>query len=229
MKKTTAIVLAGGEGSRLQPLVDQRAKPAVPFAGVYRLIDFILLNLQKSGISQINITTQTKADSLLRHIEKHYVESGVSSRMGHYTRVRPAQLGDGSSGYLGTADAVYQNLSHILEDRSDFIAIFGADTIFKMDISQMLEFHQQHNADITIASLPTPIDEAKRFGVISITDEGRILSFDEKPENPQLIPHNASLALCSMGNYIFKTGVLQHIFASREMHYLSKHVVPRAL
>ncbi|ERP38821.1 glucose-1-phosphate adenylyltransferase [Chitinivibrio alkaliphilus] len=195
-----AMVMAGGEGSRLYPLTKDRAKPAVIFGGKYRIIDFVLNNFVNSGIYKIKVLTQFKADSLIRHITGGWT---LSPMLGQYVDPVPAQMRTGKNWYQGTADAIYQNLNLIKDENPDYLAVFGADHIYKMDISLMLKYHISNGAVATVAAIPKPIDEASAFGVIEINENGRMIGFQEKPAHPKPIPGNPEMALCSMGNYIF--------------------------
>ncbi|MGM0462704.1 MAG: glucose-1-phosphate adenylyltransferase, partial [Fibrobacterota bacterium] len=197
-----AMIMAGGEGSRLYPLTKDRAKPAVMFGGKYRIIDFVLNNFVNSGIFKIKVLTQFKADSLIRHITGGW---SLSRMLGQYVDPVPAQMRTGKKWYQGTADAIFQNLNLIKDENPDYLAVFGADHIYKMDISMMLNYHIKNGAVATVAAIPKPIDQASAFGVIEINENGRMVGFQEKPSNPTPIPGNPDVALCSMGNYIFST------------------------
>ena len=200
-----AMIMAGGEGSRLYPLTRDRAKPAVIFGGKYRIIDFVLNNFVNSGFCKIKVLTQFKADSLIRHLTNGWQ---LSSMLGQYVDPVPAQMRTGKNWYQGTADAIYQNINLIYDEKPDFVAVFGADHIYKMDISRMLNYHRDNGAICTVAAIPKPIEEASQFGVIQIDQNGRMIGFEEKPEKPKPMPGNPKMALCSMGNYIFNTGFL---------------------
>ena len=197
------MVLAGGEGKRLSPLTDQRAKPAVPFGGKYRIIDFVLSNFINSGITSIFVLTQFKSQSLMEHIINGWNISSAHGK-GRFVIPVPAQMQTSDrSWYLGTADAIYQNC-HLIEDFSpDLVAVFGGDHIYRMDVGQMAEYHARKGAAATIAAIPVPLADAKEFGVIQVDADGRIIGFQEKPENPTPMPGNPNMALASMGNYIF--------------------------
>ncbi|HWO40968.1 MAG TPA: glucose-1-phosphate adenylyltransferase [Candidatus Eisenbacteria bacterium] len=200
------IVLAGGRGERLYPLTQDRAKPAVPFGGKYRIIDFVLSNFVNSGILSIYVLTQFKAQSLLEHLDKGWRTTDFLGD--HFITPVPAQMRMGKDWYLGTADSVYQNLFLIERHDPKLVAVFGADHIYRMNIRQMIDDHQRQGADVTVAALPARIYEAREFGVMQIDDEWRIVGFEEKPKHPKPIPGEPELALVSMGNYIFSTDVL---------------------
>lgn len=200
-----ALVLAGGEGTRLQPLTRERAKPAVPYGGRYRLIDFVLSNFVNSGYYQIKVLTQYKASSLISHITRGWQLAPI---LGHYVEPVPAQMRVGRDWFKGSADAVFQNLNLISDTRPDVVAVFGADHIYKMDVSQMVTYHLERDADLTIAAIPVPIDQGHQFGILKVDDDWRMVDFVEKPENPPAMPGHPDLCLASMGNYLFRTNVL---------------------
>jgi len=200
------VVLAGGRGERLFPLTKDRAKPAVPFGGKYRIIDFVLSNLVNSGIYSIYVLTQFKAQSLVEHLQEGWQ---VSSLFREYFVIPvPAQMRAGSAWYRGTADAVSQNLHLIRRADPKAVAVFGADHVYKMNVRQMLEHHWQTEADVTVGALPVRRREASSFGVMEVDGEWRILGFEEKPAEPKSIPTEPDWALVSMGNYIFETKLL---------------------
>lgn len=199
------MILAGGKGERLYPLTRERAKPAVPFGGKYRLIDFVLSNFVNSGFFKIKVITQYKSDSLNRHILRGWRLSG---KLGHYIEPVPAQMRVGEQWFRGTADAIYQNF-HIFEaENPDYVCIFGSDHIYKMDTSQMLKFHIDSEAECTIAVISFPRKDATQLGVVEVDDKGRVIGFEEKPKDPKPIPLNPEICLVSMGNYIFNIDVL---------------------
>ncbi len=200
-----AMILAGGEGTRLSPLTQDRAKPAVPFGGKYRIIDFVLSNFVNSGINSIFVITQFKSQSLTEHIISGWNTSSLHGRANFVIPV-PAQMRtDDRHWYSGTADAVHQNL-HLIEDFSpELVAVFGGDHIYRMDVSQMIDFHDKNDAIATVAAIPVPIEEASEFGVIQVDENWKIIGFQEKPKNPICIPGNDKIALVSMGNYIFNS------------------------
>lgn len=200
-----ALVLAGGEGKRLWPLTMDRAKPAVPIGGKYRLIDFVLSNLVNSGITKIKVLTQYKSDSLNTHLARNW---RLSSLLDQYVDPVPAQQRTGTDWFKGSADAIYQSLNVITDEHPDLVLVFGGDHIYKMDVRQMVDFHRRANAVCTVAALPVPVDQARAFGVIEVDEAGRILSFAEKPDVPKTIPGRPGWALASMGNYVFDTDTL---------------------
>lgn len=206
--RVLAVVLAGGKGERLFPLTKYRSKPAVPFGGAYRVIDFVLSNLINSGIDAIYILVQYKAQSLINHIQRAW--SFVSQARDSFATIVPAQMQIGDIWYRGTADAIYQNLNLIEQYAPDAVAIFGADHVYKMNIGQMVDYHFDRGAAATVACLPIPAAEVKSFGVVAVDGAYRINSFVEKPDPDAapLMPGQPDKALVSMGNYIFDTHVL---------------------
>ncbi|MEX2551240.1 MAG: glucose-1-phosphate adenylyltransferase [Nitriliruptoraceae bacterium] len=199
------VVLAGGAGNRLQPLTRDRAKPAVPFGGNYRLVDFALSNLVNSGYRKIAVLTQYKSHSLDAHIAKTW---RMSPMLGNYVSPVPAQMRDGERWFQGSADAIYQNLNLFRDERPEYIAVFGADNLYRMDASQMVEDHIAAGAGVTVAGLRVPIEEAFAFGVIEPGEGGSIAAFREKPADPVGLPDDPSQVFASMGNYVFTTEAL---------------------
>ncbi len=226
------MILAGGEGKRLYPLTKDRAKPAVPFGGRYRIIDFVLNNFINSGFFKIKVLTQYKSDSLNKHITRGWA---LSPFLNQYVDLAPAQMRTGSDWYRGTADAIYQNIFHITDENPKYVCIFGGDHIYKMDVSQMLGFHKNNGADLTISAIPIPIEEAHEFGIIEVDDEWRLTNFVEKPkEKPKSIPGNPNMCLASMGNYIFDKDVLlraldEDFNVETSSHDFGKNVIPMLL
>jgi glucose-1-phosphate adenylyltransferase len=206
MMYVLGVVLAGGRGERLFPLTQHRAKPAVPFAARYRIIDFVLSNFVNSGIISIYVLTQFKAQSLLEHLDRGWRTADFMGE--HFVTPVPAQMRSGKDWYQGTADSVYQNL-YLLERHSPkLVAVFGSDHVYRMNVRQMIDDHQQKSADVTVAAVPVKIEEASRYGVIEVDPEWRIIGFAEKPQQPKSIPGEPNLALVSMGNYLFSNEVL---------------------
>lgn len=201
-----AIVLAGGEGTRLHPLTADRSKPAVPIYGRYRVVDFVLSNLVNSGINAIYLLVQYKAQSLIEHVRKAWQLSPVIPTQ--FVTVVPPQMREGPEWFRGTADAVLQNLTLIDQHQPDLVAVFGADHVYRMDVQQMVRFHLERGADVTVAALPVPREEASAFGIIDADEDGRIRKFLEKPASPPPMPQRPTHAYASMGNYLFSTRVL---------------------
>lgn len=206
-KDTFALILAGGRGSRLHELTDWRAKPAVYFGGKFRIIDFPLSNCMNSGIRRIAVLTQYKAHSLIRHTVGGW--SNFRGELGEFVEVWPASQRMSETWYAGTADAIYQNLDVIRDQKSSYLLVLSGDHIYKMDYGTMLAAHVANEADMTVSCLEVPTAEAANaFGVMTVDDDGRVLRFDEKPANPTPLPGNPGLTLASMGNYIFNTDFL---------------------
>jgi glucose-1-phosphate adenylyltransferase len=203
--KVLAIVLAGGEGKRLMPLTADRAKPAVPFGGTYRLIDFVLSNLVNAGMLKIAVLTQYKSHSLDRHISLTW---RMSTLLGNYVTPVPAQQRLGPRWYQGSADAIFQSLNLINDDHPDHIVVFGADNIYRMDVSQMLEAHIDGGLGCTVAGIRVPRSQASAFGVIDAGTDAKIDAFLEKPADPPGLPDDPESTFASMGNYIFSTNAL---------------------
>ncbi len=205
--KVLSFVLAGGKGTRLYPLTKERAKPAVPFGGQYRIIDFVLSNLVNSGIHSIYVLIQFKSQSLLQHMRDGWEFSGLLKD--HYIIPVPAQMRTpNETWYRGTADALYQNLNLIEQSDPHIVAIFGADHIYRMNIREMVEYHAQKRAQATVAAIPVAKEFAREFGVIEMAPDGRILAFHEKNPDAPTMPGNPNLVLASMGNYTFSTAPL---------------------
>jgi glucose-1-phosphate adenylyltransferase len=199
-------VLAGGAGTRLSPLTADRAKPAVPFGGLYRLIDFALSNLANGGIRKMCVLTQYKSHSLDRHITTTW---RMSALLGHYVTPVPAQQRLGPHWYTGSADAIYQSMNLINDEQPDIVMVVGADHVYRMDPQQMIDHHVAHGAGVTVAAIPVPTSEASVFGIVSVGPDGRTMdAFLEKPANPPHMPGNPDMCYSSMGNYVFDTDVL---------------------
>ncbi len=226
------MILAGGEGKRLYPLTKDRAKPAVPFGGRYRIIDFVMNNFINSGFYKIKILTQFKSDSLNKHISRTWPASPIT---GHYIDLVPAQMRTGAEWYKGTADAIYQNKNLILDEDPNYVCIFGGDHIYKMNVNHMLKYHRKKAADLTISAIPVPVEQAHHFGVMVIDEDWKLIGFQEKPkENPATIPGQPDKVLASMGNYIFnKDTLLEEITVDAEdpnsSHDFGGNVIPRML
>jgi glucose-1-phosphate adenylyltransferase len=206
-KNTVALILAGGRGSRLKDLTDRRAKPAVPFGGKFRIIDFPLSNCINSGIRRVGVVTQYKSHSLIRHIQRGW--SFLKGEFNEYVELLPAaQQNENEEWYKGTADAVYQNMNIIKNSQAQYVLILAGDHIYKMDYGQMLATHVKKGADMTVACLNVPLDEAKGFGVMAVDADDRVIEFAEKPSNPKHMPGDETQALASMGIYVFNAEFL---------------------
>jgi glucose-1-phosphate adenylyltransferase len=227
LDKTLAIVMAGGAGERLRPLTDERAKPAVPFGGKFRLIDFTLSNCINSGIRQIFVLTQYKSASLNRHLQEGWGIS--SSRLGEYIYPMPAQQKIGSDWYEGTADAVRQNLDLLRGGNVSHILVLSGDHVYKMDYSQMLKYHREKNSCMTISTLSVPVNEATgKLGVLEVSADARLLGFEEKPLRPKTRLDAPDQVFASMGIYVFSIGVLLEALAGTEKDF-GKEVIPSML
>ncbi|NLL37491.1 MAG: glucose-1-phosphate adenylyltransferase, partial [Fretibacterium sp.] len=229
--RVLGIVLAGGKGERLMPLTRYRAKPAVYFASKYRIIDFALSNLVNSGILAIYVLVQFKSQSLNEHIERGWQFGGAMRGRDFFVTLVPAQMWRGEHWFQGTADAVFQNLHLVSLFNADRVCIFAADHIYKMDVEQMLDWHLDNQADVTIAANVVPTAEAHQFGCIKTDSSGRIIEFMEKPATPPEIPGKPGFSYVSMGNYIFDRGVLEEalIFDSQQpsSHDFGRDIIPR--
>jgi glucose-1-phosphate adenylyltransferase len=205
-RDTLALVLAGGRGSRLYELTDTRAKPAVFFGGKFRIIDFPLSNCVNSGIRRIGVLTQYKAHSLIRHLVHGW--SNFRTELGEFVEVLPASQRTTGNWYAGTADAIYQNLDIVEALRPKYVLVLAGDHIYKMDYGEMLAYHVEKGAVMTVACVGVPLEDAKGFGVMTVDETHRVVAFDEKPADPQPMPGSNDTALASMGNYIFNTAFL---------------------
>lgn len=205
-EKIIAFIMAGGEGKRLRPLTDRRSKPAMPFGGRYRIIDFVLSNMINSDIRSIYLLVQYKAQSLIEHVRKAWAISPLLPDQ--FVTIVPPQMLDGPEWFQGTADSVRQNINLLTTHRPDLVAVFGADHIYRMDVRQMVRFHHDSRADATVAALPIPLEQTAGFGIIEADDDGRIRGFEEKPLKGKCMPSDPTRAYASMGNYLFNTDVL---------------------
>lgn len=225
------MILAGGEGRRLFPLTRDRAKPAVPFGGKFRIIDFVMNNFTNSGFYRIKILTQFKSDSLNKHISRGWP---VSPFLGQFIDLVPAQMRTGADWYKGTADAIYQNISLIDDENPKFVCVFGGDHVYRMDVRQMLKFHKKHEAAATISGIPVPVSEASEFGVMEVDENWRLIGFQEKPtSNPKTIPGRPDMVLASMGNYIFDKDVIVSALnddaQNHSSHDFGKNIIPELI
>jgi glucose-1-phosphate adenylyltransferase len=232
-RKTLVLILAGGEGSRLKDLTTWRAKPAVPFGGKYRIIDFALSNCVNSGLRKIGVLTQYKSHSLLRHLQRGW--SFMRDEIGEFVELLPAQQRTKEKEwYKGTADALYQNIDIMRRHNADYVIVLGGDHIYTMDYSKMLIQHVQSGADFTVGCIEAPLEEAKEFGVMTLDDDMRISDFTEKPDKPHPMPYKPDMALASMGIYVFSTRFLYETLiedATMESssHDFGKDIIPRKI
>ena len=227
-EKIIAFVMAGGEGSRLRPLTTDRCKPAVPFGSRYRIVDFVLTNLVNSDIRSIYLLVQYKPQSLIEHIRKAWTVSTLFSEQ--FVTVVPPQMTSERTLFGGTADAVYQSLNLMDLHRPDLVAVFGADHIYRMDVRQMVRFHRESNADISVAALPVALAQASNFGILEADLSGRISGFQEKPKQPKPMPNDPQRAYASMGNYLFNADLLRTALADAHKEGATDfghHVLPR--
>jgi glucose-1-phosphate adenylyltransferase len=228
--RVLGIVLAGGKGSRLAPLTKERAKPAVPFGGKYRIIDFVLSNFINSGIYSIYVLTQFRSQSLLQHLNEGWQFGGLLHN--HFVIPVPAQMrNEEEAWYQGTADAIYQNINLVEQAHPDVVAIFGGDHIYRMNVASMIEYHVTKHADVTVAAIPTPRRHAAEFGVIEVAVGGRIRAFHEKNPDAPTMPGDPEQVYASMGNYVFSTGALIDLLtkdaARPESHHdFGKDILP---
>jgi glucose-1-phosphate adenylyltransferase len=229
---TLTIILAGGSGSRLLPLTADRAKPAVPFGGKYRVIDFTLSNCLHSGLRRILVLTQYKSHSLQKHLRDGW--SIFNAECGEYITVVPPQMRGGASWYAGTADALYQNLFLLERNGANRVLVLAGDHIYRMDYAAMIKAHGDKGADMTVACMRVPVEEASAFGVMAIDEDKRVTAFDEKPKTPKPIPGEPDTALASMGIYVFSTDRLMEELKAdhgREGsgHDFGKDLIPRLI
>lgn len=227
-RNVLTMILAGGQGERLYPLTRDRAKPAVPFGGRYRIIDFVINNFINSGFLKIKVLTQFKSNSLIEHITRTW---RLVHEIGQYVDVVPAQMRKGPFWFRGTADAVFQNLELIFDEKPEYVCVFGGDHIYKMDVNQMLEEHIVNEADLTIATIPVPLSDAHHFGIVEVDENWRVTGFVEKPKSgAKTIPGQPDMVLASMGNYIFTakvmTDVLQRNALRDSAHDFGKEIIP---
>jgi glucose-1-phosphate adenylyltransferase len=225
--RTLALVMAGGQGTRLHPLTRDRAKPAVPFGGKYRIIDFVLSNLVNSGIYSIYVLVQWRSQSLIEHLKDGWQFGGMLPD--HFVIPVPAQMRMGETWYQGTADAIFQNLNLIDDTKPDLVAVFGADHIYRMDIQQMIEFHLERKAAVSVATLPVPVEEGNQFGILDVDSGLRVAGFDEKPSAPRAMPGAPGMCLASMGNYLFNPDVLREALIEDSIKDASHHDFGRDL
>ncbi len=231
MNDVLAVVLAGGVGERLYPLTRNDAKPAVPFGGMYRIIDFTLSNCVNSHVRKVLVLVQYKSLSLSRHIRGGW--NITHPEWDEFVEVIPAQKRVGENWYLGTADAIYQNLYSIESEHPQEVLVLSGDHIYKMNYGKMVAFHRRVGADMTVAAIETPLAEASRFGVLEIDTDTRVIGFEEKPANPHSVPNNPGAALASMGIYVFNRSALMDVVAEdakrRSSHDFGKDIIPQMI
>lgn len=229
--RVLAMIMAGGKGERLMPLTELRSKPAVPFGGKYRIVDFVLSNFLNSGIMAMYVLVQYRSQSLIEHLRMAWRTGGRIKEQ--FITVVPPQMKARGGWYEGTADAVYHNLNLIRDFSPDLVAVFGADHIYRMDINQMIEFHRQNNAEVTVAALPVPLHAATGFGIVEANSYGRITGFKEKPKHPKPMPTDSEHAYSSMGNYLFDAELLVRVLeedaSKRGTHDFGRDVIPHLI
>ena len=221
LAETLSVILAGGHGSRLQPLTLERAKPAVPFGGKYRIIDFTLANCLHSGLRRILVLTQYKSHSLQKHLRDGW--SLFNPELGEYITAVPPQMRTDESWYRGTADAVHQNLYMLRRSGAEHVLILSGDHIYRMDYAAMLAAHKMRDARMTVACMPVPLDQADRFGVMTVDEHDRIIRFDEKPASPRRVPGGDDVSLASMGIYVFSMDLLLSVLEEDHRNQASTH------
>jgi len=231
-KNTYAMVLAGGRGSRLHQLTNWRTKPAVPIAGKFRIIDFVLSNCVNSGIRRVGVATQYKSHSLIQHIQRGW--QFLNGQFGEFIDVLPAQQRVEEKWYMGTADAVFQNLDILRETNPDYVLILAGDHVYKMDYGELIASHAAKNADMTVACIEVPLADATGFGVMEVDVEGRVVAFDEKPKHPKPIVDRPDMALASMGIYVFNAQflyeqLLRDADDPKSSHDFGKDIIPHLI
>ena len=226
-----AFVMAGGMGTRLQPLTADQCKPALPFGADHRVVDFVLANLHNSGIGRVELLVQYEPGSLIQHVRRHWWTAGAASQRCQID-VAPPRPASGAAGYRGTADAVQQNLFRLDSRDDDPVLVFGADHVYRMDVGALLDFHRDTQADVTVATLPVPLAEASSVGIVEVDAGARAIAFHEKPRQPRPMPGRHGQALASMGNYCFRAGLLRqalaHCIAEGQFDF-GQHVLPLLL
>jgi glucose-1-phosphate adenylyltransferase len=229
---TLAVIMAGGRGERLKHLTEDRCKPATPFGGKFRIIDFVLSNCLNSGIRQISVLTQYKAHSLIQHIGRGW--GFLRGEFGEFIEIIPAQQRVGPQWYLGTADALWQNMDLIRGHRPLHVLVLAGDHIYKMDYGPMIGFHVEKEADVTVGVVEVPRDRAREFGVVGIDESNRVLNFLEKPDDPPAMPGRPDIALASMGIYVFNPRLLERMLRADaenpdSAHDFGKNIIPAAI
>jgi glucose-1-phosphate adenylyltransferase len=231
-KNTYAMVLAGGRGTRLHQLTDWRAKPAVPIAGKFRIVDFVLSNCVNSGIRRVGVATQYKSHSLIQHIQRGW--QFLNGQFGEFIDVLPAQQRVEEKWYLGTADAVFQNMDILRETNPEYVLILAGDHVYKMDYGELIAFHVENQADMTVACIEVPLADATGFGVMEVDKDSRVVAFDEKPKQPKPLAGAPGMALASMGIYVFNSQflyeqLLRDVDDPKSSHDFGKDIIPHLI
>ena len=226
------MIMAGGRGERLRGLTEHRCKPATPFGGKFRIIDFVLSNCVNSGIRKVCLLTQYKGQSLIQHVQRGW--SYLRGEFGEFVDVIPAQQQVGQHWYRGTADSVYQNLEYVRAHGPRHVLVLAGDHIYKMDYGPMIAYHVEKGADITVGVVEVPVPEARSFGVLSVTEWNRVTKFTEKPQQPEPMPGNSEVALASMGIYVFNGDLLERLLVEaaadpNSAHDFGKNIIPKAI
>ncbi|HQR47967.1 MAG TPA: glucose-1-phosphate adenylyltransferase [Steroidobacteraceae bacterium] len=229
---TLAVIMAGGRGERLKQLTEDRCKPATPFGGKFRIIDFVLSNCVNSGIRQISVLTQYKAHSLIQHIERGW--SYLRGEFGEFVEIIPAQQRHGLAWYQGTADSLWQNMDIVKSHRPLHVLVLAGDHIYKMDYGPMIGLHVENEADITVGVVEVPVERAREFGVLTVDESNRVLRFQEKPLDPEPVPGRPDVALASMGIYVFNPKLLERLLRAdaddpNSAHDFGRNIVPGAI
>ncbi|MGC4028898.1 MAG: glucose-1-phosphate adenylyltransferase [Steroidobacteraceae bacterium] len=229
---TLAMIMAGGRGERLRGLTEHRCKPATPFGGKFRIVDFVLSNCVNSGVRKIALLTQYKGQSLIQHVQRGW--SYLRGELGEFIDVIPAQQQIGKHWYRGTADCIYQNLDYLRQHNPNHVLVLAGDHIYKMDYGPMIAYHVEKGADITVGVVEVPINDAREFGVLSVTEWNRVTKFAEKPREPEPMPGNHDVALASMGIYVFNARLLEQLLAEDAAdeasgHDFGRNVIPKAI
>jgi glucose-1-phosphate adenylyltransferase len=227
MKNVLALIMAGGKGERLMPLTKNRSKPAIPFGGIYLLIDLTLSNCINSGVYKIVVLPQYKSQTLMQHIEEGW--NIFSPALGHYLKISPPQMMIGEKWYQGTADSIRQNIYLIEQENPEHVLILSGDHVCKMDYSRFKDFHESHDADATVSVIELRKEVSSEYGVVEVNNDFQVTGFQEKPQKPKTIPSDSAHVLASMGIYIFKTEVLLDLLKSDEKYDFGKHILPEML
>jgi glucose-1-phosphate adenylyltransferase len=227
MKNTLAVIMAGGKGERLMPLTERRSKPAIPFGGIYLLIDLTLSNCINSGLYKIIVLPQYKSQTMMQHLEGGW--NIFSAALGHYLKIAPPQMMAGEKWYQGTADSIRQNLYLIEDESPEYVIILSGDHVYKMDYARFKAYHETSNADVTVSATEQSTEMAEEYGILEVDNQFRVRGFQEKPRSPKTIPGDSTHVLASMGIYVFKTQVLLDLLKTDDRPDFGKHILPSIL